>query len=1082
MVDEVITKQELIDAQKDAQSLDDFINGGDEQIVVTRLLKEYPTLANAIRQIYEKGGKFYPTLADANADIANIRTDVYVITGDNGAYYKSTAGATSLTKSPYDPLTQAKADATTKANAAQAAAITAAQADATTKANAAKTDAIATAATDATTKANAAEANAKTYADNLPLLVNDVVASNDKSEKLIGLIAGTFYTTPANLMIILPSDNAKFIYLFEAKPNTTYTVCVKSVYNPIIREFDNKPDTKQGTTIAQAGSVLTTTYAGVNMRYATFTTGSTTKWIALDPANYSNYEWLICEGTYAATMWNSFVVESHDKPIIADLITAKKIKSDMIVQSKNLFEGYNFGSRLSDTVAVGVETANIVSTGATLTAANYKQYVGAYFKVQPNTTYTFSKEQSNRFHLVLLKANRTTGKLLVRDSALRQYTFTTEVDTAFVFVYLSSNYEQPRVQLELGSKVTAYEEQGQKFIEQAKPLGKLLTEDTKQTDNQYLTLGLQSDKFYYKNQSGGVNVADVIDTFYEPLLALYPGQVSKNLLGKDASNTYDIYEYIFEPDNYEQKIIITAGMHPTELVTMFALGSLLNEAYRNPNKHEGLAYLRNKVKIVVIPVVNPWGMNQNPKTLPTHYLNANGINPARNFPERWDLILPGAPGDYGSKGVTPLDQAEAQHMYTVLNREKDGASFYFDLHTGQGTVRDSFMYWQEDDYFLRPVLQNIVSMRNDIIRTTLGREPVNETFETQRATSTYQAWRVFNIPTATIEYGAVQAENLSTKQMTDYVDLIFNCIHYALKANLRKQLTQAELNEHNKQFISLYSKLTAHNDVVNHTWNYAQLQANLYEKLALTKSVLGAASGSYSLVNYIHAPVGYKNTVVLSAGLRGRNTRKSVTELGFFAHKLMTDKNPHIVALRNSTRFIFIPCLNPHGYDNNIVNNANAVQPYLNFATSTQPESVALRAFIDAETIDLFVDIDSLLNADKPSGYANLQVIHNATADIEYGSIFSVLNAKYSVNNPANAVDYSTALVKSQIADYINGKGVAYTYSFFAQNVLPKRTTVGENYEDLGYESKELNYCTEVLLNSIKEICKRKTLSKYLAN
>lgn len=108
MVDEVITKQELIDAGKDAQSLDDFIHGGDEQIVITRLLKEYPTLANVIRQIYEKGGKFYQTLAEANADIANIRTDVYVITGDNGAYYKATAEATTLTKSAYDPLTQAK--------------------------------------------------------------------------------------------------------------------------------------------------------------------------------------------------------------------------------------------------------------------------------------------------------------------------------------------------------------------------------------------------------------------------------------------------------------------------------------------------------------------------------------------------------------------------------------------------------------------------------------------------------------------------------------------------------------------------------------------------------------------------------------------------------------------------------------------------------------------------------------------------------------------------------------------------------------------------------------------------------------
>lgn len=112
MVDEVITKRELIDAQKDAQSLDDFINGGDEQVVVTRLLKNYPTLANAIRQVYEKGGKFYPTLAAANADIARIRTDVYVITGDNGAYYKATAGATSLTKSPYDPAQLLKTNAT----------------------------------------------------------------------------------------------------------------------------------------------------------------------------------------------------------------------------------------------------------------------------------------------------------------------------------------------------------------------------------------------------------------------------------------------------------------------------------------------------------------------------------------------------------------------------------------------------------------------------------------------------------------------------------------------------------------------------------------------------------------------------------------------------------------------------------------------------------------------------------------------------------------------------------------------------------------------------------------------------------
>ena len=109
--------------------------------------------------------KFYPTLAEANADIANIAVNQVVNIGEvtnGGLWYKETAGATTLTKSPYDPLTQAEADATTKANAAEANA----KADATTKANTAKSEAIAAAAADATTKANASEANAKSYADN----------------------------------------------------------------------------------------------------------------------------------------------------------------------------------------------------------------------------------------------------------------------------------------------------------------------------------------------------------------------------------------------------------------------------------------------------------------------------------------------------------------------------------------------------------------------------------------------------------------------------------------------------------------------------------------------------------------------------------------------------------------------------------------------------------------------------------------------------------------------------------------------------------------------------------------------------
>ena len=61
----------------------------------------------------------YNTMAEANADIANIAVNQNVNVVDSGLHYKATAGATTLTKSAYDPLTQAKADATTKANTAE---------------------------------------------------------------------------------------------------------------------------------------------------------------------------------------------------------------------------------------------------------------------------------------------------------------------------------------------------------------------------------------------------------------------------------------------------------------------------------------------------------------------------------------------------------------------------------------------------------------------------------------------------------------------------------------------------------------------------------------------------------------------------------------------------------------------------------------------------------------------------------------------------------------------------------------------------------------------------------------------------
>ena len=65
----------------------------------------------ALSNLSTVASKFYPTLAQANVDIANIVVNQVVNIGEvanGGLWYKATTGATSLTKSPYDPLTQSK--------------------------------------------------------------------------------------------------------------------------------------------------------------------------------------------------------------------------------------------------------------------------------------------------------------------------------------------------------------------------------------------------------------------------------------------------------------------------------------------------------------------------------------------------------------------------------------------------------------------------------------------------------------------------------------------------------------------------------------------------------------------------------------------------------------------------------------------------------------------------------------------------------------------------------------------------------------------------------------------------------------
>ena len=68
----IVSVQKLEDADKDADSLNKFVNGAETESVKTRLNVEYPTLANAIHQIMETGG--FEPFATETALLASVPT------------------------------------------------------------------------------------------------------------------------------------------------------------------------------------------------------------------------------------------------------------------------------------------------------------------------------------------------------------------------------------------------------------------------------------------------------------------------------------------------------------------------------------------------------------------------------------------------------------------------------------------------------------------------------------------------------------------------------------------------------------------------------------------------------------------------------------------------------------------------------------------------------------------------------------------------------------------------------------------------------------------------------------------------
>ena len=201
-----------------------------------------------------------------------------------------------------------------------------------------------------------------------------------------------------------------------------------------------------------------------------------------------------------------------------------------------------------------------------------------------------------------------------------------------------------------------------------------------------------------------MSTAEFLELFYDDFVTEQPVgvNVTKKPIGKDESGQYDMWEYDFCPANYSRTILLSSGMHAYELSASFGLANFIGNLYTD-TENEAFSYIRNNVRVKVVPIVNPWGFNQYPKK----YGNINGVNPNRNFDidGQWASYPSYTPteNEWNVKGSAPFSEAEV-HNLARWAEENYNAEFWIDCHTGESySDKDLWLYYSSDS----PILDRI---------------------------------------------------------------------------------------------------------------------------------------------------------------------------------------------------------------------------------------------------------------------------------------------------------------------------------------------------------------------------------------
>lgn len=560
--------------------------------------------------------KTYATLAAANADIANIAVNqsVWVSSAtEGGLYEKKTAGATSLSKSAYDPLTMAK-------------------------------------------KAllNVFDSHAGLVAANIPrynyaVVVNDPdPTKNGYYQKQVDDSLGFLrYNTPAQVQDYLSKNGFAQVQLLS-DANANYTTA--------------------DTTLTITGTGYATTNKGTfvlatpialafpsNAPYRLEFNETTKKLRVVHVGTDKETNWLPCG-----------YIRKEFSGLTTDVF--KNIRVNGTLPMSNAKPNYSLMLTKASTLNFDFNSNKIIVSGNL-----WIQYDGG--RIQVTAQEIALDPARNKGFAQILLVNPADSSMYVKSQAAP---YTVPKDHLQVGAY----YENDQIFFGLDH----FSVNGKPFQQTASVRPSFGWDFNNKVDVNVVDSLMETDPLYMANLTTAI-----VYGWFDQLATDFPDYITKTTLGNDATGTLPIYQYRFKPKlpnpqnaglNTKIPKVMLLTIH-NEGMNMVALHIMMREICRSWQSSEALESMRHGLEFVVIPVGNPWGLNNGKRT------NSNQIDINRQFPTEWVQL--GVPGDYFYSGTSALSEAEAQHLYAAMVAERPDV--YFDVHSYGSWNNDGTSAW-----------------------------------------------------------------------------------------------------------------------------------------------------------------------------------------------------------------------------------------------------------------------------------------------------------------------------------------------------------------------------------------------------